>query len=178
MLAKETGLTADGRERLELLQAELARMAGMLTSHLAAAAPVLLDVAELVRVVCRAPAGPTAAPVELSVEPVPLVLGDGDQLTRLVANLVTNAQSAAGTRGRVRVHVGSCEGAASIAVEDSGGDTTSGSSCGFGLGLLIVDAVLRRHGGSSTCTASDLGGLRVAVTIPAGRPQQDRGVAR
>ena len=43
---------------------------------------------------------------------------------------------------------------------------------------MIVDTVLRRLGGTSTCAASELGGLRVTLTIPAGLPGQDVGEGR
>ena len=175
MLGKEADLTAAGRQRLELLHAELARLSGMLSSQLEAAAPVLVDLAAVVRGVCDAPVDATAAPLQLLVDEAPLVLGDPVQLARLVANLVANARGAAGSAGAVRVHVGSVDGAARIAVEDSGDAAGDAASSGYGLGLLIVDSVVRRHGGASSCSPSSLGGLQVAVTIPAALPGQHAG---
>ena len=166
MLEKEAGLTTAGRQRLELLQAELGRLAGMLTTHLEPSAPALVDLATVVRGLCGAPEDAIAVPVELVVDHTPLVLGDPVQLSRLVANLVTNAQGAAGPGGRVRVRVGASGSSARVSVEDSGGAGAAATS-GFGLGLMIVDSVVKRHGGGSTCSASELGGLQVAVTLPA-----------
>lgn len=103
--------------------------------------------------------------MELVLDDAPLVVGEPVQLSRLVANLVTNARGAAGPGGRVRVRVSTEGGRARVAVEDSGG--TGAPTSGFGLGLLIVDSVVKRHGGGSTCSASELGGLQVAVTLPA-----------
>jgi signal transduction histidine kinase len=175
MLEKEAGLTAAGRQRLDLLHSELARLSGMLRMQLEPGAPVLVDVAAVVRAVCEAPADASAAAVELLIDPAPPVAGDVVQLTRLVANLVTNARSAAGPRGRVRVRVGSCPEGARFTVEDSGGAVDPPPASGSGLGLLIVDAVVRRHDGSSTCRASALGGLEVSVTLPDARQPQDDG---
>jgi two-component system, OmpR family, sensor kinase len=175
MLERETGLTSAGRSRLEVLQAELVRLADMLSAQLEPAAPTFVDLAAVGRGVCCAPTEPAVVPVELVVEAAPLVVGDDAQLRRLVANLVSNARSAAGARGRVRVHIGSGNDGARIAVEDSGDAAGPPSTSGFGLGLLIVDAVVRRHGGSSVCRASPLGGLEVAVTLPAAPPQQAGG---
>jgi signal transduction histidine kinase len=38
---------------------------------------------------------------------------------------------------------------------------------GSGLGLSIVDEVVRAHGGSMSITQSPLGGVRIQVTLPA-----------
>jgi signal transduction histidine kinase len=38
---------------------------------------------------------------------------------------------------------------------------------GSGLGLSIVDEVVRAHGGSISITQSALGGARIQVTVPA-----------
>ena len=168
MLAKEPSLSAAGRRQVELLHTELARLAGMLTSHLEPAAPTLVDVAGVVRGVCETPDAPGAVAVELVLEGAPLVVGEPVQLSRLVANLVTNARGAAGHQGRVRVRVSASGAWVQVAVEDSGG--ASAPTSGFGLGLLIVDSVVKRHGGGSTCSASELGGLQVAVTLPAALP--------
>lgn len=175
MLDREAGLTAAGRQRLELLHTELARLAGMLSAQLEPAAPVLVDLAGVVRGVCEAPADGSAVAVELLVDAAPAIAGDVVQLTRMVANLVTNARTAAGPRGRVRVHVGPAEGGALVAVEDSGDAVGPPSTSGSGLGLLIVDTVVRRHGGSSVLRASALGGLEVCIALPAAGTGRDAG---
>lgn len=167
MLEKEPGLSTAGRQQVELLHAELARLAGMLMTHLEPAAPVLVDVVAVVRGVCEAPVEPGAVPVDLVVEHTPLVLGEPVPLSRLVANLVANARGAAGPGGRVRVRVGASGPSARVAVEDSGDAVGAAPTAGFGLGLMIVDSVVKRHGGASSCSASELGGLQVAVTLPA-----------
>lgn len=178
MLERETGLSAAGRHRLGLLHGELGRLAGMLTAHLEPSATELVDVVAVVRDVCDAPVGSDAPLLALSAAPTPLVLGDPVQMTRLVANLVSNARSAAGPTGAVRVRVGDEGGSVRIVVEDSGSALGDDLAPGFGLGLMIVESVLRRLGGTSTCAASELGGLRVTLTIPAGLPGQDVGECR
>lgn len=109
-----------------------------------------------------------------------LVSGDGDELHRLVLNLVENAalHTPAGTR--ISVKVGREGGRAKLVVEDDGpgiepeqrkrifdrfvrrgGD--SGSSTG--LGLAIVRAVAESHGGSVTL-ADAAPGSRFTVSLP------------
>lgn len=176
MIEREDGLTATARHELALLHAELARLAGMLNSQLEPPPPVLVDLAAVVRAVCGGPADAEGVPLEVLLTEVPLVLGDPVQLSRLVGNLVTNARTAAGPTGRVRVLVDGPGGAARIAVEDSGSAAGAAPSSGFGLGLMIVDSVVQRHGGRSTCAPSELGGLRVCIELPAALPVQDAGV--
>ncbi|MFM9164976.1 MAG: sensor histidine kinase, partial [Solirubrobacterales bacterium] len=109
-----------------------------------------------------------------------LVSGDGDELHRLVLNLVENAalHTPAGTR--ISVQVGRDGGRARLVVEDDGpgiepeqrkrifdrfvrrgGD--SGSSTG--LGLAIVRAVAESHAGSVTL-ADAAPGSRFTVDLP------------
>ena len=43
---------------------------------------------------------------------------------------------------------------------------TTGAGEGYGLGLAIVNEIARRNSGSVQASASLLGGLRIAVTLP------------
>ena len=110
----------------------------------------------------------------------PVVEGDADGLWRVVENLLENAASHGRNGGHVRLRVATNGSGAEIVVEDDGPGvppaerqrvirrfargrgTTAGGS---GLGLAIVEAEARRHGGALTLAASELGGLRVRVTI-------------
>lgn len=119
-------------------------------------------------------------PVVLEVLPgsaAPMVLGDGPRLRQVVDNLVSNALQHG--RGRVTVRVGTRDGHAVIDVEDEGpgvadedrervfdrfyrgGQDRSRATGGSGLGLSIVAALVRVHGGSVAVR-----GARFTVTLP------------
>ncbi|MBE7419516.1 MAG: sensor histidine kinase N-terminal domain-containing protein [Ideonella sp.] len=115
----------------------------------------------------------TAAPVMLD--------GDADALRSLVRNLVDNALKYGGTPPRVRVQVERSAGSALLRVDDAGPGIAAaerervfdrfhrrepGRGSGSGLGLSIVRAVARAHGGSVQLADSSLGGLRVELRLP------------
>ena len=111
------------------------------------------------------------------------VIGDADQLERLIRNLTDNAARHA--RGMVRLSLQEVGGRTILCVEDDGigvdpverehifqrfvrldaaRDRDSGGS---GLGLSIVREVATFHGGSVRILDSDLGGSRFEVDLPA-----------
>jgi two-component system sensor histidine kinase PrrB len=110
----------------------------------------------------------------------PVVQGDADGLWRVVENLLENAARHGRSGGHVRLQVAGNGAGAEIVVGDDGpgiplaerervirrfarGSGAAGT--GSGLGLAIVDAEARRHGGTLTLSASELGGLLARVTI-------------
>jgi two-component system, OmpR family, sensor histidine kinase PrrB len=110
----------------------------------------------------------------------PLVQGDADGLWRVVENLLENAARHGRPGGHVRLRVAANGAGAEIMVEDDGPGIPSterervirrfargrgATAGGSGLGLAIVDAEARRHGGTLTLSASELGGLLALVTI-------------
>jgi len=115
----------------------------------------------------------------------PKVLGDVDRLQQVVANLVDNASRMVGPGGRVDVELTAEPKLAVLSVTDNGpgvpeedlprlfdrfyrADTSrTRTSGGAGLGLAIVRAIVRAHGG--TIQAENLvgGGSRFVVKLPA-----------
>jgi signal transduction histidine kinase len=114
------------------------------------------------------------------------VIGDAEQLERLIRNLTDNAARHA--RGTIRLSLQEVDGRTILCVDDDGigvapaerervfqrfvrldaaRDRDSGGS---GLGLSIVREVATFHGGSVRIFDSDLGGTRFEVDLPA---QQD-----
>jgi two-component system OmpR family sensor kinase len=116
------------------------------------------------------------------------VLGDRDELRKVVANLMRNAlvHTPAGTR--VEVSVRSENGEALLEVRDHGlglppGDPTElferfwrsepgrrQGPGGSGLGLAIVAAIVAAHGGSVEASNADGGGASFMVRLPVQRP--------
>ena len=122
--------------------------------------------------------------IETDLAPTPCV-GNADQLTQVVSNLVSNAIHYNRAGGSVRVKVAAESGAALLSVADTGlgiaaedvphvferfyrADKSRSSANGHaGLGLAIVKAIVEVHGGSIE-VASELGkGSTFTVRLPA-----------
>jgi signal transduction histidine kinase len=120
---------------------------------------------------------------ERRLEAAPVV-GDPVLLERLAQNLVENALRHNRPGGWLSVATGSADGYAMLSVTNTGpvvapyelgtifepfrrlaGDRT-GSERGFGLGLSIVRAVARAHGGEAVALSRPGGGLTVTVRLP------------
>ena len=123
--------------------------------------------------------------LELACDPATAVpvLWDAGRMDQLMANLITNSIRYTDAPGRVRVGLDAVEGRAVLTVEDSAPgvptdhltelfeplhrleearDRVSGGS---GLGLSVARAIVRAHGGRIEAAPSDLGGLRIIITL-------------
>jgi two-component system, OmpR family, sensor kinase len=123
-------------------------------------------------------------PVELAAEPT-AVTGDGVRLRQVVDNLLSNVRSHTPPRAPVRVSVGREDGKAVVEVADSGPGLTeeelervferfyradlsrSRASGGVGLGLSIVAAVARAHGGTVDARSEGGHGATFRIELPA-----------
>lgn len=118
-----------------------------------------------------------AATCRLEVHATPCVIRtDPVELRRMLANLVDNAQRAAGAGGTVEVVVGVDGEHISIEVGDSG----SGFGCvpvgAAGLGFVVLERFAARHGGRVEIGTSRLGGALVACVIPAREGEESPGL--
>ncbi|SCG78559.1 Signal transduction histidine kinase [Micromonospora echinaurantiaca] len=123
--------------------------------------------------------------VARELAPAPVV-GDPVLLERLTTNLVENAvRHNVPAGGWIGVSTGVRDGRATLTVSNTGplvpgydvetifepfrrlSGERVGSGRGFGLGLSIVRAVARAHGGTVTARPRDGGGLDVTVELPA-----------
>jgi two-component system nitrogen regulation sensor histidine kinase NtrY len=122
-----------------------------------------------------------AQQAELRVEPAPdapLVSADRTQLEQVLVNVGKNALEAAGRGGSVVVRVGRSGGRPSLVVEDSGPGIPpdvearlftpffSTKQHGQGLGLTLVQEVLRQHGCEFSLEGPPGGPTRFTIVFP------------
>lgn len=190
------GALPDADGALTKIEAESLRMSriveDLLTlAHLDAERPlerVPVDVAALVsEVVDAARATAPDRRVQLEVSAVPVVSGDAGRLRQVVSNLVVNALRHTPTGTRVWVEVDREGEDAVIIVRDDGpgmgpddaaraferfhraDDSRSRTEGGgSGLGLSIVDEVVRAHGGTIHLETTPGAGAVFTVSLPAG----------
>jgi two-component system, OmpR family, sensor kinase len=123
--------------------------------------------------------------ISLTVGAVPPVVGDRDQLVRVVRNLVTNAAVHTAPGRPISVTASTDAGGALIAVVDGGPGLPADQSArvferfwradkartrargGSGLGMSIVATIVRAHGGSVRFDSSVETGSTVTVWLPA-----------
>jgi len=128
--------------------------------------------------------------VEVKVQGAAAAPAHPEKLRQVLVNLVRNAAEAAGQGGRVRVAVAERDGAAEVAVEDTGPGLSPEARAhlfepffttkprGTGLGLAVSRAIARAHGGELAAETPDGGGARFAIRLPGGAPPRAAGEAR
>ena len=143
----------------------------------------LADVAAHVAETSGAVAADARVDLQTDLEPAPTT-GDPVLLERLVHNLVENAIRHNRVDGWLTIRTRHADGGAELVVTNTGppvpryeletiflpfrrlaGERASPDR-GFGLGLSIVAAVARAHGGTVTAAPRDGGGLIVTVRLP------------
>jgi two-component system, NtrC family, nitrogen regulation sensor histidine kinase NtrY len=120
------------------------------------------------------------ARVELALAAPCALVGDRDQLTQVVTNLLQNALAEA--KSRIRISTEDDGAWVRLVVEDDGPGIAeedreavfepyfTKKDGGTGLGLAIVDRIVGDHGGSIELGASALGGARFVITLPVEGP--------
>jgi signal transduction histidine kinase len=122
--------------------------------------------------------------LQLELAPVPIITGDKERLSQLVANLVSNALKFTPAGGRVTVRVFADSGRAVVEVEDNGigipaaeqdrlfqrffrsSTATEQAIPGTGLGLVISRAIAEAHGGTIDVRSEDGAGACFRVELP------------
>jgi PAS domain S-box-containing protein len=126
---------------------------------------------------------------KVSVEPLPTVEADSDQMRQLIQNLIANGvkYKKSGVDPTVRVHGAVEKGSARIHVEDNGigfeekyldrifkpFQRLHGRSSeyeGIGMGLAICRKIVERHGGTIAARSTPGEGSTFTVTLPLKQP--------
>ena len=178
------------RERLEVMQAEIARMEAILAEYLSFSRPLedlkphALDLAEvagsaLAAVSGRMESGRIALRVESRHTPIE---GDPRRLKEALLNVLSNAVEATATGGTIRVSVSPAIGSAAgavVEIQDSGRGIKPedlarlGTSYfttregGTGLGVVLAQTVVAQHGGTLHYASEPGRGTTVTIRLPA-----------
>jgi len=174
-------------ERMSLLVDDL-----LLLARLDEGRPLASETIELEDVVREAVETARAVepdrPIEADIEPA-TVVGDRDRLRQIVDNLLANVRAHTPAGAPVRVRLGREDGSAVLDVEDAGPGLTpedrerlferfyradesrSRESGGVGLGLSIVAAVTKAHGGTVEASSEPGNGARFRITLPLTRDE-------
>jgi signal transduction histidine kinase len=127
-------------------------------------------------------------PVVVSIEPNVMVLGARDLVLQVLANLTSNIRRHTLVTDSLRVSLRSEDALFAVLSFDDGGrglpeefyaaginhfqrfdNSRSRESGGSGLGMSILAAIVRKHGGEVKLEKSDLGGLRTEIRLPLAR---------
>ena len=189
LLTSSTALPPDAQTAVRLMDVELERFRralqdllqlGRLDMSVRDADPVTMEVAEVVRQALSASGRSAQLLTTSTVGGGPLVTIDRPQVLRALTNLFDNADTHGDGLVAVRVaERGSC---VDIVVEDDGPGVAAGdrervferfaragrrrAGTGSGLGLSIVERIVRNHDGSVWCTTRPGGGARFVLRLP------------
>jgi len=169
-------MSQPARERLAQITREAHRLCSMVQAVLTAP-PVWepVDLGAIARGVVQSARITYGDRFDVSIPGPARVLGQLVQLDRALSNLIENAAHVG--HGRVRVEVRTAGGQVRVGVDDDGPGLLHAPG-GVSLGLLIVDRVVREHGGQVVVEDSDLGGTRVEMGFPAADRAGHRGGLR
>lgn len=185
---EKTSETVKIRKSLDICESEVVRLNGIITHFLEAIRPVPPDLQEvnlieILEEVLQFQAAELddrgiGVDIELNNEKLPVVLGDRNQLKQVFFNLTKNSMEAMRAGGTIRVTTRSDDRFIYLHFGDSGSGikqdevgrvfepyfTTKKS--GSGLGLMIVERILRNHGGSIAIESKEQVGTVISLQFP------------
>jgi len=174
------GVIGDEAGRLGRLIGDLLDLA-KLEAHQFTLLEEEVDLAALLEHACqsrREDARRQGVSIVSAFDAAPTVVGDGDRILQIVANLLDNAVRWTPEGGNVVVEVSGVAPAVNIAVVDSGPGVPAGKrdhvfrpfysedARGTGLGLAIAAELAAAMGGRIRLDAAPAGGARFTVTLP------------
>lgn len=146
-----------------------------------------MDLGDLVKDVVEANAGLAEefkVTFELGEKVVAPVVADGERISQVVANLLSNAAKFSPAGGTVRISVGAADGLARVRVADEGpgipmefqerlfdkfaqaDSSDTRRTAGSGLGLYISKAIIEKHGGRIGFDTVSESGTTFYFTLP------------
>ncbi|MDP9092057.1 MAG: HAMP domain-containing histidine kinase [Actinomycetota bacterium] len=194
-MQRAQGQLTDPAENLARIESEGTRMSRLVDDLLTLArtdqgsAPrnEWIDVAELLEeAVGGARAAHPTRRIDLTVPPALNIIGDRDQLLRVVRNLVTNAAIHTREDGQIVVAATRESGSLVVRISDAGPGLPPEEAAhvferfwradkartrargGSGLGLAIVASIVQAHGGTVRFDSTVEGGSTVTVYLPLG----------
>jgi two-component system OmpR family sensor kinase len=161
----------------------------LLLARMDEARPVASEPVDLSHVVSECIASAQAAgpdhPITSKIDPEIFVLGDNKRIHQAVANLLANARTHTPSGSKIRVTVLSGKDDIRVSVSDEGPGLSAAdqeriferffradpsrqrsSGEGSGLGLSIVDAIMKLHGGSVSVESEEGRGATFTLTFP------------
>lgn len=183
----ESGENAKLLESLEVCQGEVRRLDGIITHFLEAIRPKEpemneLDLIELVEEVLRvqeAELKDRELDVDVEVaETVPVVFGDRGQIKQVFFNLVKNAMEAMEAGGRLRIVANKDDEYVYLQFIDTGSGISEEELSrvfqayyttkkeGHGLGMMIVQRIMRDHGGQIGIESQSGKGTAITLKFP------------
>ncbi len=174
-------------DSIKICQDEVTRLDGIIRNFLEAIRPrppdlVETNLVEIIEDVLRFQ-GRELADRAISVEAdlpasAPVVMADRDQLKQVFFNLIKNAMEAMGPEGRLTLRVRADDDSVYIAVADTGSGIKAEDMAklfspyhttkptGHGLGLMIVQRIMRDHGGHVGIESKEGVGTVVTLQFP------------
>lgn len=183
----KTSETAKIRASLEVCESEVERLNGIITHFLEAIRPVppdlqevnLIEILEEVLQFQSTELDDRSIRVDIELnEKLPVVLGDRNQLKQVFFNLTKNSMEAMRAGGTIRVTTRSDDHFIYLHFGDSGGGIKqeevgrvfepyfTTKKGGSGLGLMIVERILRNHGGNVSIESKEGVGTVISLQFP------------
>ena len=172
---------------LKICSGEVERQDGIITNFLEAIRPAppdlkdtnLMEVIEAVLQVQEQELLDSKVSVEMEVgDEAPVIAGDTNQLKQVFFNIIKNAREAMKEEGTLRIQTRSDDDFFYVIISDSGEGIDkedlasvfqpyySTKSSGSGLGLMIVNRILREHGGQVGIDSKSGGGTVITLKFP------------
>ncbi|MCK5805167.1 MAG: PAS domain-containing protein [Lentisphaeria bacterium] len=185
--SEDRELADEAEELLGVATGEVERLGGIVTNFLQAIRPVPLDLKPVnlrqilteVLEFTRQEIEDRSIQVEASLpDALPQIMGDADQLKQAFYNILKNAVQAMPDGGRLDIHCAERGRFVDLCFRDSGeGISVENMSRimnayyttkeeGTGLGLMIVDRIVRSHGGELRIESAEGEGAAFTISLP------------